>query len=84
MENIGWIGASLVLVFLGIFAMIAAYSREPLLLKIATLGTFKIDPDNPGTTARAVMFTLGACLIVFAVLLLVVERLADLGIMGAS
>jgi hypothetical protein len=55
------------------------YSKE-VLLKIATLGTLRIDPDHPGTTARAVMFGVGVTLVLVGLLLILLEKLHDLGI----
>ena len=71
---------TVVLMFIGVFLMIAAYSRKEVLLKIAVLGLLRIDPDKPGETTRAVMFGVGVTLVLVGVLLILLEKLHDLGI----
>jgi len=71
--------AELIVLMVGVFLAIAAYSRRPVLLKIATLGTLRIDPDNPGTAARRTLFICGVALIIASALLLFFERLHELG-----
>lgn len=78
-ESLGSFLVTVILMFIGVFLMIAAYSRKEVLLKIATLGTLRIDPDNPGTTARAVMFGVGVTLVLVGLLLVLLEKLHDLG-----
>ena len=80
-EALGSFLVTVVLIFIGVFLMISAYSRKEILLKIATLGTFKIDPDNPGKAARAVVFGIGATLVVVGLLLVVLEKLVELEIL---
>jgi hypothetical protein len=80
-ESLGSFLVTVVLMCIGVFLMIAAYSRKEILLKIATLGTLRIDPDNPGTTARAVMFGVGVTLVLVGLLLVILEKLRDLGIL---
>jgi hypothetical protein len=80
-ESLGSFLVTVVLICIGVFLMIAAYSRKEILLKIATLGTLRIDPDNPGTTARAVMFGVGVTLVLVGLLLVILEKLRDLGIL---
>jgi hypothetical protein len=72
--------AELVILMIGVFLAVAAYSRKPVLLKIAALGTIRIDPDNPGTAARRVLFICGVCLIIASALMLFVGRLRDLAL----
>ena len=79
-ESLGGFLVTIVLMFIGVFLMIAAYSRKEVLLKIATLGSLRIDPDNPGTTARAVMFGVGVTLVLVGLLLILLEKLHNLGI----
>ena len=81
-KSLGIFFVDVVLIFVGVFLMITAYSRKTVLLKIATLGTLKIDPDNPGTTARAVVFTIGVMLVIFGLLFIILERLKELGMVG--
>jgi hypothetical protein len=76
MEAFGTFAVTIVLVLLGIFLMIAAYSRKPILLKIASLGTMEIDPDSPGRRQRGVMFSIGIVLIMVGLILIVIEKLA--------
>lgn len=71
----------LLLVLIGVFLAIAAYSRKPVLLKLATLGSLQIDPDHPGTAARRMLFIAGMIMIGVGVLLLFLERLHDLGLL---
>lgn len=71
---------SVVLIFIGVFVMFAAYSRNPLLLKIAALGLVRIDPDNPGRKQRAVIFAIGVMLILVGVVLIALDKLKSLGI----
>lgn len=77
-ETLGSFLVLVVLIFIGVFLMIAAYSKKEILLKLATLGTFKIDPDHPGTTARAVMFGVGVTLVLVGLLLIILERVPGL------
>jgi uncharacterized membrane protein YoaK (UPF0700 family) len=70
-----------VLVFIGVFLMVAAYSRRPLLLRLATLGSLHIDPDHPGELPRAVMFGIGVTLVVVMIVLLLVDRLHAVGVL---
>jgi divalent metal cation (Fe/Co/Zn/Cd) transporter len=77
-ETLGSFLVTVVLIFIGVFLMIAAYSSKEVLLKIATLGTLKIDPDNPGKTPRAVMFGVGVTLVLVSLLLIVLEKLQSL------
>jgi len=67
------------LIFVGIFLTIAAYSRNPVLLKIASVGTVKIDPDSPGKIQRAIVFGIGIGLILVGVILVVLDRLHGMG-----
>jgi hypothetical protein len=80
MSRLGPAVAELVVLMIGVFLAIAAYSRKPLLLKIATLGSLRIDPDNPGTIARRILFICGVCLVIASAVLLFFERLRDLGL----
>jgi hypothetical protein len=84
MARLGSSAVELILVLIGVFLAIAAYSRKPVMLRLATLGTFRIDPDHPGETARLVLFTVGVTVIVLGVLLLFVDRLSDLGLISSS
>ena len=79
-ELLGTFLVTIVLMFIGVFLMMCAYSRKPILLKIATLGTFTIDPDNPGRTQRAVVFSIGITLVLVGLLLVVIEKLSELGV----
>ena len=79
-ESLGSFLVTVVLMFIGVFLMIAAYSRKEVLLRIATLGTLRIDPDHPGTTPRAVMFGVGVTLVLVGLLLIVLEKLHALGL----
>lgn len=81
MEAFGTFAVSIVLVLLGIFLTIAAYSRKPILLKIASLG-MEIDPDTPGQRRRAVIFVIGILLILVGVVLIIIEKLAIVGAGG--
>lgn len=78
--SLGTFLITVVLMFLGVFLMITAYSRKPILLRIATLGTFKIHPDNPGATQRAVLFAVGVTLVLVGLILVVAEKLMALGV----
>jgi hypothetical protein len=80
MSKFGPAVAELVVLIIGAFLAIAAYSRKPVLLKIATLGTVRIDPDSPGTAARRIVFICGICLIAASALLLFLERLRELAL----
>lgn len=80
-ENLGTFLVTIILMFIGVFLVIAAYSRKEILLKIATLGTFRIDPDNPGRTQRAIVFGIGVTLVLVGLILIVIEKLVDLGVM---
>jgi hypothetical protein len=62
--------------------MITAHSRKEVLLKLVTLGTIRIDPDSPGRTPRAVIFSIGVTLVLVGVLFVILEKLRDLGIIG--
>jgi purine-cytosine permease-like protein len=75
---------SVLLMVLGIFLMIAAYSRKPLLLKIGVLGTMNIDPDWPGTRQRAIMFGVGVAFCAVGLLLVILEKLSALGLLARS
>jgi divalent metal cation (Fe/Co/Zn/Cd) transporter len=75
---------SVLLMVLGIFLMIAAYSRKPLLLKIGVLGTMNIDPDWPGQYQRAIMFSVGVAFCAIGLLLVVLEKLSALGLLARS
>jgi hypothetical protein len=76
--------APVLLVFLGMFLSIAAYSRKPLLLKIASIGLIHIDPDHPGQTQRAILFSVGMLMIFVGLALLVLDRLHGLGLVGSG
>ncbi len=78
-EALGDLLAPIILVVLGIFLAIAAYSRKPILLKLAVLGTFTIDPDSPGQRARAIMFGLGIILVLIGAGLVIFERVVSSG-----
>jgi hypothetical protein len=80
-EALGSFLVRIVLIFLGVFLMLTAYSRDKLLLKIVTLGQLHIDPDNPGRKARAVIFGTGTSLIFVGVVLIVLDKLTSLGVM---
>jgi hypothetical protein len=80
MSKFGPALAELAVLIIGVFLAIAAYSRRPVLLKIATLGTVRIDPDSPGIAPRRILFICGVCLIVASALLLFLERLRDLAL----
>ena len=80
-SSLGSFLVTIVVMFIGVFLMICAYSRKPILLKLATLGTFTIDPDNPGTIQRAVVFSVGVTMVVIGLILIVVEKLSNLGIL---
>jgi hypothetical protein len=80
MSRLGPALAELAVLMIGVFLAVAAYSRKPLLLRIAALGMMRIDPDNPGTVARRVLFICGICLIVASAMLLFLERLRDLAL----
>ncbi|QDO82381.1 hypothetical protein FM037_02910 [Shewanella psychropiezotolerans] len=80
MESLGTFLVTVLLMFIGVFLMICAYSKKPILLKIATLGTFEINPDNPGKIQRAVVFSVGVTLVLVGLLLIVLEKLIELGI----
>ena len=79
-KELGSFLVNIVLTFLGVFLMFAAYSRDPLLLKLVTLGQLNINPDNPGRKQRAVIFGIGVFLIFVGVLLIVLDKLKSLGI----
>jgi hypothetical protein len=81
MARFGASAVELVVLLIGVFLSIAAYSRQPVLLRVATLGTLRIHPDSPGTAARRTLFICGVVLIVVAAVLLFSERLRDLGLM---
>jgi hypothetical protein len=68
-------------IFVGVFLTIAAYSRNPVLLRIASVGTVKIDPDSPGKTQRAIVFSTGIGLILVGVVLVVLDRLHGMGLL---
>ena len=82
MEALGTFLVTVVVMLIGVFLMIAAYSRKPILLKIATLGLLHIDPDTPGWKQRAVMFSIGVLLVVVSVGLIVLEKLVSLEVLG--
>jgi hypothetical protein len=54
--------------------------RKKLLLKIVTLGQLEIDPDSPGTTARAVIFGIGTVLILVGLVFIILDKLRALQI----
>jgi hypothetical protein len=80
MSRLGSSLAELAVLMIGVFLAVAAYSRKPVLLRIASLGTVRIDPDSPGIAARRVLFICGVCLIIASALLLFLERLRDLAL----
>ncbi len=82
-ETLGSFLVSVLLLVLGIFLMIAAYSRKPLLLKLASLGTVHIDPDSPGRRQRAIVFSIGIAFCAVGLLLIVLEKLKALGLLQA-
>ena len=81
MEALGTFAVTTVLVVIGVFLMIAAYSEKEILLKLAVLGMFKIDPDHMGKTQRNVLFALGVFLVVVGAVLIVVEKLVSLDVL---
>jgi hypothetical protein len=78
-QGLGSFLVDVVLIFVGVFLTLAAYSRVPLLLKVATLATFRIDPDEPGRTQRGWLFGIGIGPVIIGVLLIVVDKLKALG-----
>jgi hypothetical protein len=76
---LGSLLVAILLIFLGMFLSIAAYSRKPILLRLVTIGFVRINPDSPGRVQRAVVFIAGMLLILVGVLLVVAERLKDMG-----
>jgi uncharacterized membrane protein YccC len=80
MSGVGPALAELAVLMIGVFLAIAAYSRKPVLLRIAGLGVVHIDPDNPGAESRRILFICGICLIAASALLLFLERLQGLGL----
>jgi hypothetical protein len=71
-----------VLDLLGGFLIIAACSRRESLLKVASLGMFRIDPDSPaGRRQRAILFTIGAVLMAVALALITIARLDYVGVL---
>jgi hypothetical protein len=79
-EGLGAFLINVVLMFIGIFLMVSAYSRNELLLKIVSLGTIKIDPDNPGKTQRAVVFGIGVTLVVVGLIFVILDKLRGYGV----
>ena len=79
--TLGSLLVPVLLIFVGIFLAIAAYSRNPVLLQIAALGTVKINPDSPGKTQRAIVFSVGIGLILVGVILVVLDRLHGMGLL---
>lgn len=79
-EGLGAFLVNVVLMFIGVFLMISAYSRNPLLLKIVTLGTFHIDPDNPGRVQRAVVFGIGVTLVSVGLIFVILDKLRSYGV----
>jgi hypothetical protein len=73
-EKLGPFLIEVLLLLLGIFLMLAAYSRKPLLLKLATLGTIHIDPDSPGRRQRAVVFGIGIALVLVAIAFIILDK----------
>jgi hypothetical protein len=49
---------------------------------LVTLGTFRIDTDNPGRTPRAVIFAIGVTQVLVGVLFVILEKLRDIGVIG--
>jgi divalent metal cation (Fe/Co/Zn/Cd) transporter len=80
-EALGSFLVSIVLIFLGVFLMLTAYTRDPILLKVVTLGQLNIHPDSPGRNVRAVIFGTGAFLVFVGVVLIVLDKLSSLGVM---
>ena len=79
-EGLGAFLVNVVLMFIGVFLMISAYSRNPILLKLVSLGTIKIDPDNPGRTKRAVVFGIGVTLVVVGLISVILDKLKGYGV----
>jgi hypothetical protein len=69
---------SVLLLILGIFLMIAAYSQKPLLLKLTGLGMINIHPDSPGRRQRAIVFYVGVAFCLVGLILILVQRLIEL------
>jgi hypothetical protein len=82
MNTLGSFLVVVVVMLLGVFLMIAAYSRKPVLLRIATLGTLRINPDSPGRKQRAIMFSIGVALTLISLGLIIIEKLGALGLLG--
>lgn len=82
MEALGTFLVLVVVMLIGMFLMIAAYSRKPILLNIAALGLIKIDPDWPGRRQRAVMFSVGVVLVIGSAAFVALEKLVALKIIG--
>jgi hypothetical protein len=80
MKELGAFLVSVLLIVLGIFLMVAAYARTPILLRLASLGMFRINPDSPGRIPRLIMFCIGVTLCVVGLILVVVDKLHDLGV----
>ena len=69
---------SVLLIILGIFLMVSAYSRRVILLRLATLGMFRINPDSPGRMQRAWLFGIGVFLCMVGVALVLLDKLHSL------
>lgn len=83
MTTLGTFFVTVLVMLIGVFLLVAAYSRKPILLKIATFWLMDIDPDNPGRRQRAIMFTIGAALITVSLGLIVLQKLVELGLIGS-
>ena len=79
-EGLGGFLVNVVLMFIGVFLMISAYSRNKILLKLVSLGTIKIDPDNPGRSKRAVVFGIGVTLVVVGLIFVILDKLKGYGV----
>jgi hypothetical protein len=54
--------------------------RKPLLLKLAVLDMIKINPDSPGRRQRAIVFGVGFAFCLVGLLLIILEKLKQLGL----
>jgi len=71
----------IVLDLLGTFLIIAAFSGREILLKVASLGMFCMDPDSPARRRqRAILITIGVGLMVVAAALITIARLDYVGV----
>jgi uncharacterized membrane protein YraQ (UPF0718 family) len=77
-KELGPFLVSIILVLIGVFLMVSAYSRKPILLKLSTLGMFTINPDSPGRVARAWLFGIGVSLCTVGCLLIILDKLCSL------